>query len=452
MIITRLISLTNFAVASSALGFQVFVLYPWHNQLDESFEELKKEHLKVLEAVREVAKEVDPASRKGMSDSILGRLGMSTVSLRSVFLPKQSAASPIVFDNQNSNAVEYVAHVPSSSSSPVLATPGMKLSEIVRYAFSGAICCSFTHAILTPVDVVKTRVQLEPVRYNRGLAGGFRQVVAYDGSRALLTGFGPTVTGYFLQGAFKFGGYEFFKRKTNDWLGPEKAAANRNAVYLASSAAAEFLGDILLCPFEAARIRLVSQPSFAPNMVSALGKMARYEGFGGLYSGFMPIVLKQVPYTMATFVVYEKAIETAYTWVDKNTASNATLSGVNLGCGLVAGMAAAFVSQPADTVLSKINKEKGLPGEGIARRIVNIVSQLGLRGSYAGIGPRLVMVGGMTAVQFGIYGHIQRALGAVTAPATTTTTTTTTITTPKVEVEDLEDTFDVGQQLMVVAE
>ncbi|KAI1635493.1 mitochondrial phosphate carrier protein [Biscogniauxia mediterranea] len=451
MIITRLISLTNFAVASSALGFQVFVLYPWHNQLDESFEELKKEHLKVLEAVREVAKEVDPASRKGMSDSILGRLGMSTVSLRSVFLPKQSAASPIVFDNQNSNAVEYVAHVPSSSS-PALATPGMKLSEIVRYAFSGAICCSFTHAILTPVDVVKTRVQLEPVRYNRGLAGGFRQVVAYDGSRALLTGFGPTVTGYFLQGAFKFGGYEFFKRKTNDWLGPEKAAANRNAVYLASSAAAEFLGDILLCPFEAARIRLVSQPSFAPNMVSALGKMARYEGFGGLYSGFMPIVLKQVPYTMATFVVYEKAIETAYTWVDKNTASNATLSGVNLGCGLVAGMAAAFVSQPADTVLSKINKEKGLPGEGIARRIVNIVSQLGIRGSYAGIGPRLVMVGGMTAVQFGIYGHIQRALGAVTAPATTTATTTTTITTPKVEVEDLEDAFDVGQQLMVAAE
>ncbi|KAI1497432.1 mitochondrial phosphate carrier protein [Biscogniauxia marginata] len=439
MIITRLISLTNFAVASSALGFQVFVLYPWHNQLDESFEELKKEHLKVLEAVREVAKEVDPNSRKGMSDSILGRLGMSTISIRSVFSPRQSAANPSVLDNQNSNAVDYITHVPSTAAH-ALANPGMKLSDIVRYAFSGAICCSFTHALLTPVDVVKTRVQLEPVRYNRGLAGGLRQVVAYDGSRALLTGFGPTVTGYFLQGAFKFGGYEFFKRRTNDWLGPEKAAEHRNAIYLASSAAAEFLGDILLCPFEAARIRLVSQPSFAPGgMVSALGKMARYEGIGGLYSGFMPIVLKQVPYTMATFVVYEKAIETAYTCIDKNTASNVTLSGVNLGCGLVAGMAAAFVSQPADTVLSKINKEKGLPGEGTARRIFNIVTQLGLRGSYAGIGPRLVMVGGMTAVQFGIYGHIQRALGATTATA------------PKVEVEEVEEFVHVGQ-LMTAAE
>ena len=76
MIVTRLISLTNFAVASSALGFQVFVLYPWHNQLDASFEELKNEHIRVLDAVKEVANRVDPDSRKGMSDSILGRLGL----------------------------------------------------------------------------------------------------------------------------------------------------------------------------------------------------------------------------------------------------------------------------------------------------------------------------------------------------------------------------------------
>lgn len=51
VMITRAISLTNFAVASTALGFQVFVLYPWHKELDAGFEELKKEHLRVLGAV-----------------------------------------------------------------------------------------------------------------------------------------------------------------------------------------------------------------------------------------------------------------------------------------------------------------------------------------------------------------------------------------------------------------
>lgn len=49
MIITRGFSLTNFVIATSALGFQVFVLYPWHHRLDEDFQDLKKEHLRVLE-------------------------------------------------------------------------------------------------------------------------------------------------------------------------------------------------------------------------------------------------------------------------------------------------------------------------------------------------------------------------------------------------------------------
>ena len=48
---TRVVSLTNFMVATSALGFQVFVLYPWHKALDDGFEDLKKEHLKLLDAV-----------------------------------------------------------------------------------------------------------------------------------------------------------------------------------------------------------------------------------------------------------------------------------------------------------------------------------------------------------------------------------------------------------------
>lgn len=49
MLITRGFSLTNFVIASSALGFQVFVLYPWHHRLDADFEDLKKEHLQALQ-------------------------------------------------------------------------------------------------------------------------------------------------------------------------------------------------------------------------------------------------------------------------------------------------------------------------------------------------------------------------------------------------------------------
>ncbi|KAJ5569132.1 hypothetical protein N7450_011618 [Penicillium hetheringtonii] len=49
MFISRGLPLVNFAVASSALAFQVFVLYPWHHQLDHEFKALKSEHLRVLQ-------------------------------------------------------------------------------------------------------------------------------------------------------------------------------------------------------------------------------------------------------------------------------------------------------------------------------------------------------------------------------------------------------------------
>ena len=115
---------------------------------------------------------------------------------------------------------------------------------------------------------------------------------------------------------------------------------------------------------------------------------------------------------MAKFVVYEKVAETVYkNMVDKSTASNAMNTTVNLGSGLIAGFAAAIVSQPADTMLSRINKTQGLPGEGTISRLTKIGKELGLRGSFGGIGARLVMVGTLTAGQFAIYGDIKRLIG-----------------------------------------
>lgn len=281
-----------------------------------------------------------------------------------------------------------------------------------RYALAGAVCCSITHGGLTPVDVVKTRIQLDPITYNKGLLGGFRQVIAKEGAGALLTGVGPTFAGYFLQGAFKFGGYELFKQKFINYFGRETASSNRTAVYLASSATAEFFADIALCPLEATRIRLVSDPTYANGLMSGFGKILKNEGIGAFYAGFGPILFKQVPYTMAKFVVYEKVVEAVYKRVDKSTTSDGLQTVINLGSGLMSGFAAAIVSQPADTMLSKINKTKGLPGEGTTSRLFKIAKELGIRGSYTGIGARLFMVGTLTAGQFAIYGDVKKALGA----------------------------------------
>jgi len=285
-------------------------------------------------------------------------------------------------------------------------------SLYARFALAGAVGCAVTHGALTPVDVVKTRIQLEPTIYNKGMVASFRQVIKAEGAGALLTGIGPTFTGYALQGAFKFAGYEFWKQYLIDFVGKENAVENRAFIYLAGSGIAEFFADIVLCPLEATRIRLVSQPTFATGLVSGFSRILREEGvIRGFYSGFGPICLKQIPYTMAKFSVYEIATEGIEGFVGaKETLSAAGQTSVNLSAGLIAGLAAAVVSQPADTLLSKINKTKGTGS--ITSRLVGLSKELGVRGLFLGLGPRLVMVGTLTAFQFAIYGDIKKALGA----------------------------------------
>ena len=114
---------------------------------------------------------------------------------------------------------------------------------------------------------------------------------------------------------------------------------------------------------------------------------------------------------MTKFAAFEKISEVAFARLDMPKLSSGAQTGVNLGCGLLAGFAAAIVSQPADMMLSRINKTKGLSGEGTVSRLVKIAGELGFRGCFAGLPTRLFMVGGLTAGQFAIYGNIKKALG-----------------------------------------
>jgi len=287
---------------------------------------------------------------------------------------------------------------------------------IVKAALAGGICCGLTHGALTPVDVVKTRIQLDPVKYNQGFIGGFRQVIAGEGAGALLTGLGPTAQGYFIQGWFKFGGVELFKTKWSIAMGEESAWKNRTAITLGASACAEFIADIFLCPYEATRIRLVSQPDYAPGMMSCATKMSSEMGFvGAFYSGFAPILCKQIPYTMAKFVVQQKAAEAIYTSIGQSPATMSSTGnvGVSLGSGVIAGVVAAIISHPADTLLSKINK-KGAGGEGgMVTRLANIAKETGaMKLCTTGLGPRCIMIGTLTAGQFGIFDIVLSAVGA----------------------------------------
>jgi solute carrier family 25 phosphate transporter 3 len=244
----------------------------------------------------------------------------------------------------------------------------------------------------------------------------FQQIVKTEGYGALATGFGPTAVGYFVQGWFKFGGVEFFKIQSAKFLGERDAYTYRFPIYLGAAAAAEFIADIFLCPLEATRIRLVSNPSFASGLLSAAPKIVKTDGFiKGFYSGFGPILFKQVPYTMAKFAVQGWAAEKIFqaAKIDVKTASDSTKVTVSLASGVIAGVSAAIISHPADTLLSLVNKQ-GAGGNGsITSRLLNLAKETGFKKlCLTGLGARCVMVGSLTAFQFALFDTVMSVTGA----------------------------------------
>merc|ERR1712166_1166587 len=144
---------------------------------------------------------------------------------------------------------------------------------------------------------------------------------------------------------------------------------------------------------EACRIRLVSDPTYATSMVGTAKRLVAENGvMGGFYSGFVPILFKQIPYTVAKFAVQGKAANAIYKTIgtDNTQMGAAGNLGVSLLSGVIAGVAAAIISHPADTLLSKVNKA-GAGGTGY----MNLCTQ--------GLPARCVMIGSLTAGQFSIF-------------------------------------------------
>ncbi|ORX39854.1 mitochondrial carrier domain-containing protein [Kockovaella imperatae] len=294
-------------------------------------------------------------------------------------------------------------------------TPNFTAKDYGIFFMSGALCATVTHAGFTPVDVVKTRIQIDPAFKGQGFLTVGRGIIAAEGPAGLLTGFGPTAAGYFFQGGAKFAGYEASKKYLVEMVGSREAAVeNRTAIYLGGATIAEFFADILLTPLEATRIRLVSNPKYATGLVSGLTKIASTEGIGGLYAGFIPILFKQVPFAVGQFAVNERCTEFLYNRLDpetrKNLSATATM-GITLTSGITAGVAAAILSHPADTLLSQINRGHGPKGS-MLYRLGALAKEVGFRGIWSGLGPRMAMTAGLVSSQFVIYGYIKSALGA----------------------------------------
>lgn len=63
--------------------------------------------------------------------------------------------------------------------------------------------------------------------------------------------------------------------------GEEYANKYKTLIYLAGSASAELIADVALCPFEAVKVRVQTQPGFANGLIDGWPKIVAEQGYGG---------------------------------------------------------------------------------------------------------------------------------------------------------------------------
>jgi len=258
-------------------------------------------------------------------------------------------------------------------------------------------------------------MQLDPELGAKGMVGAGQAIVAAEGVGALAKGLGATAVGYFVQGWFKFGGFEYFKVNLAKSYGDQGAWDNRFMLNSVAAACAEFIADIFLCPLEATRIRQVTDPKLAAlSLPGAASAIVAQDGLiTGFYAGFIPILFKQIPYTIAKFVVQDFAADNLYQAIAPDRkVSKLTKTGISLTSGVIAGVVAAIISHPADTLLSKMNKAGAGGDGGMFTRMGRIASEMGIvKLCTQGLGARCIMIGSITAGQFGIFDAMLPALG-----------------------------------------
>jgi solute carrier family 25 phosphate transporter 3 len=277
-------------------------------------------------------------------------------------------------------------------------------------AVGGMLCCGLTHMGVTPIDVVKCNMQIAPQKY-KSITGGFSLLVKEHGAVGLFRGWAPTLLGYSVQGACKYGFYEYFKKTYSDMAGPENAKKYKTLIYLAGSASAEVIADVGLCPFEAVKVRVQTNPGYAKGLTDGLPKLLASDGVAGLYKGLVPLWGRQIPYTMMKFATFESTVEAIYKYVvpvPKSEVSSGTQLGISFSAGYIAGVACAIISHPADNLVSFLNNAKGAT-------VSQAVNEMGMKALFTrGLPLRIIMIGTLTGAQWGIYDSFKVFVGLPT--------------------------------------
>lgn len=269
----------------------------------------------------------------------------------------------------------------------------MERREFVASLVAGGCAGMCVDLTLYPLDTVKTRLQSQQGFFR---AGGFKKI--YAGVPSAAIGSFPNAAAFFVT-------YESTKSLLGS-AGPLAAPHVAPVTHMLAASLGEVVACLIRVPAEVVKQRTQASPG--STTYHMLLTTLRQEGVRGLYRGYGSTVLREIPFSLVQFPLWEY-LKTLWTQRQGHTLS----SFQSAVCGAIAGAVAAYVTTPLDVAKTRIMLAKSgttTASGSIPLVLCEVWKSRGISGLFAGSVPRVTSISLGGFIFLGAYEKLRRSI------------------------------------------
>jgi len=235
-----------------------------------------------------------------------------------------------------------------------MATDQRKPLPFVANFAAGAIAGVSEILTFYPLDVVKTRMQLETGKGKHGMVGTLQSIIKEEGFGRLYRGLVPPLLLEAPKRATKFAANDFWGKTYMNLTGESKMTPQLSILTGCSAGATE---SFVVVPFELVKIKLQDKSSTFAGPMDVVKTVIRREGVLGLYNGMEATFWRHFWWNGGYFgCIYQ-----VRAMMPKAETPQAQLLN-NFISGSIGGFVGTLVNTPFDVVKSRIQGASKVPG------------------------------------------------------------------------------------------
>uniref|UniRef100_UPI003AAF32B4 mitochondrial glycine transporter A-like n=1 Tax=Centroberyx gerrardi TaxID=166262 RepID=UPI003AAF32B4 len=273
----------------------------------------------------------------------------------------------------------------------------------IKAFMCGSLSGTCSTLLFQPLDLVKTRLQtlqsgMQPGSARVGMVTVLLSVVRTERLLGLWKGVSPSFARTIPGVGIYFSTY--YSLKQHFFL--DRSPRALEAVLL--GAGARTVAGVFMLPVTVIKTRFESGRYNYGSVVGALRSVCQTEGPLALFSGLMATLLRDAPFSGIYVMFYSQTKAS----LPKEVSASAYAPLANFSCGVLAGVLASLITQPADVVKTHVQVSPQLR---TADAIRYIYMEHGFQGFFRGAVPRLLRRTMMAAMAWTVYEQMMARIG-----------------------------------------